>query len=622
MTNSDMHAEGSGGTVPDGRLEALLEGRQPAEDQADPTPRRPRTLRRLLVFLLLVLAVLLAALAWVAMDAFTARAELNAAAAQVTVLQSQVRQGDRADAKATLTSLQAHASQARAKTHGPLWSAMGALPWLGPNVTAVQTVSEVVDALAVEALPGLMDATELVDPTTLVLEDGRIDLESLTKAAPAVVAADDEVQAAVSTLGGIDEGALLAQVAEPLEALRTQVGTVGVTTATASRAVQLLPPMLGGDGPRTYLMLVQNNAEQRATGGVSTLIVLRAVDGVVKVVETRSTGGDLGSLSTPILPLTGAEQALFGTGLGTYMADVTFTPDFPRSGQLAAAIWKQQVGKDLDGVLSIDPGTLAEVLGATGPVTLSSGQQLTQKNAEKLLMNTVYLTILDPVKQDEFFASTAATVFKAMLAGQGNPAPVVDALARSAREGRLMVWSSHPKEQALLSGTVLSGELVGVDHDSPVIGVYLNDGTEAKIGYYLRVDVVATTKACHPDGSQSVSVRATMTNTAPKNAADLPPYISAGWVIPKGEVRTNILLYAPSGGRVDDVRVRSGARGGFSRTHDGLAVMGRTVQLKPGQTEVIEYDVLSGPAQPGIPVLRMTPLIFGGHRVVQSAQCQ
>ena len=138
-------------------------------------------------------------------------------------------------------------------------------------------------------------------------------------------------------------------------------------------------------------------------------------------------------------------------------------------------------------------------------------------------MNTVYLEILDPV--DEFFASTAATVFEAMLAGQGNPAPVVDALAQSAREGRVMVWSSHPEEQKLLSGTVLSGELVGADHDSPVIGVYLNNSSTAKIGYYLRMDVVATSRTCHPDGSQSVSVRATLT-TPRRRTRPTFPYVS------------------------------------------------------------------------------------------------
>ncbi len=610
---------GPGAPAPDGAAD-LLGGVRPPTGVGR-RQRRSRTLRVVLIAVLLLLVGSIVAVAWVGIDALRARDELKAAAAQVKVLQAQVEKGDRTGAEATLTSLQAHASAARDSTRGPQWSVVGALPWLGPNVSAVQTVSEVIDGLAVKALPSLMDATALVDPTTLVLDDGRVDLPALEKAAPAVVAANTEVQSAANTLGEINPDALVPPVATPLADLRAQVDTVALTTATAARAVQLLPPMLGADGPRQYLMLVQNNAEQRATGGVSTLIVLAAVNGTVRVTETRSAGGNLANLPEPILPLTAAEQALFGTGLGIYMADVTFTPDFPRSGQLAAAIWKQRVGDDLDGVLSIDPGALAEVLGATGPVTLKSGQVLSATNAEQLLMNTVYLKILDPLKQDEFFAATAGSVFKAMLAGQGKPGPVVDALARSAREGRLMVWSAHPQEQALLSGTVLSGELAGVDGTSPVIGVYLNDGTAAKIGYYLRTDVVATPTTCHPDGSQSVNVRVTLTNTAPKNAADLPPYISSGNVIPKGEVRMNVLLYAPTGGRVDDVRVSSGAPGVFSQTHNGLAVVGRTVQLKPGQSQVIDYDVLSGTEQPGTPILRVTPLIFGTNQVLHSARC-
>jgi len=52
-----------------------------------------------------------------------------------------------------------------------------------------------------------------------------------------------------------------------------------------------------------------------------------------------------------------------------------------------------------------------------------------------------------------------------------------------------------------------------------VIGVYLNDGTAAKVGYYLRTDVIATSTQCRPDGSQEVTVRVTLTSTAPANAA-------------------------------------------------------------------------------------------------------
>jgi len=120
-----------------------------------------------------------------------------------------------------------------------------------------------------------------------------------------------------------------------------------------------------------------------------------------------------------------------------------------------------------------------------------------------------------------------------MVGGQGNPVAVVGALAQAARDGRLMVWSAHPDEQALLSGTVLSGELVGARGDSPVIGVYLNDGTASKIGYYLRTDVTATPTACRADGSQAVRVKVTLTFTAPANAAVSRPTSLLGTSFPK-----------------------------------------------------------------------------------------
>jgi len=563
-----------------------------------------------------------AAVVWVGVDALNARGELKAAASQVHVLQGRVEKGDRTGAKVTLTSLQAHAAAAQAKTHGPQWSVVRTLPWVGTNVRAVQTVSEVIDGLAVNALPTLMDATSLVDPTTLAPVNGRVDLKPLVKAAPKVVAANSEVQTAVRRLGAINPNGLLEAVASPLADLRAQVAKVALTTATAARAVQLLPPMLGGDGPREYLLLVQNNAEQRATGGIpGSVLLLRAVDGAVKVVEQRA-GNTLGNLPKPVLPLTPGEQALFGADLGRTMLDVTFTPDFPRSGQLARAIWQRKVGGDVDGVLSIDPGALAAVLGATGPVKLPTGQQLTQTNAVQLLLNTVYLQIADPKAQDAFFAATSGSVFNAILGGQGKPAKVVDSLAQAARDGRLMVWSAHKNEQILLSGTVLSGELVGVEGRSPVIGVYLNDGSAAKIGYYLRTDVVATSTGCHADGSQTMSVKVTLTNTAPANAANLPPYLTGGGnVIPAGQVRTNVLLYAPLGGRVDDVRASGGEPGVFSQIHNGLAVVGKTVQLKPGQRIVIDYHLLTGKGQPGIPILRVTPVALGKNVIGAPTGC-
>ncbi len=578
-------------------------------------------MRRVLLAVALLLVVLFATVAWVGVQGLHARADLRDAAGQVRTLQTQVAKGDHRAAAATLTSLQRHAAAARASTHGPQWSVARALPWLGPNVAAVQTVSEVTDGLATGAMPALVKATSLIEPRTLAPVNGRVDLAPMVKAAPAVEAANAQVQAALRSLDAISADELVAPVAGPVADLQTRVGRLALTTATAVRAVRLLPPMLGARGPREYLLLVQNNAEPRATGGIpGSVVLLRADHGAVKVVDQRS-GSSL-SRTSPVLPLTAPEKALFGENLATDMRDVTFTPDFPRSGQLARAIWSDEVGNDVDGVLSVDPGALAALLGATGPVAVPDGLRLTSQNAVPLLLNTMYLKIADPTQQDAFFSATAAAVFKAVLGGQGDPAKVVSALAQSAREGRLLVWSAHPDEQALLSGTVLSGDLTGVQGDSPVIGVFLNDGTAAKLGYYLHTDVVAWTTACRPNGSQALTVRVTLRSTAPKNAAQLPKYVTGGGnVVPAGELRTNVLLYPPKGGMVNNVRVSPGEPGVFAQNHKGLAVVGNTVQLKPGGQVTLDYDVVTGNGQKGKPILRVTPGVWGKALIRSTTPC-
>ena len=66
-----------------------------------------------------------------------------------------------------------------------MWSLAGVLPWVGVNSRAVQSVADAVDELAQDALPALMEATSMVDPSALAPVDGRIDIAPLAAAAPA-----------------------------------------------------------------------------------------------------------------------------------------------------------------------------------------------------------------------------------------------------------------------------------------------------------------------------------------------------------------------------------------------------------------------------------------------------
>jgi hypothetical protein len=565
-----------------------------------------------------VLLVVLGAAAWLAWDAKTVRDDLASATDDVSRLRDGALEGDAETA--ALAELQSRAAAAHRVTNGPVWRATAHVPWIGDQIGAVRTASAVVDDLAQRALPPLLDAVRKVNPTTLAPRDGRVDLAPLEAVAPQILGADDAVRAATDRLAAIDTTRLVRQVATPVTQLRGMLDEVGTTVGTAAKAVALLPPMLGADGPRTYLVLVQNNAELRATGGIpGSVLLVRAQDGKVEVVD-QVNGGSLVT-AEPALPLTDAEQALFGPDLGRDMRDVTFTPDFPRTAELAAALWQRKGHGPVDGVLSVDPGTLALILGATGPVSLPDGSTLTADNAVASLLNDVYRRFTKPADQDAYFAMTAAAVFKAVAGGQGSPTRSVDALAEAARQGRLMVWSAHDDERARLAGTVLDGALRGVRGDSPVIGVYLNDGTQAKLGYYLKVDVKGTVTECRADGTRLVDVVVTLTAATPPDLATLPSYlVGNGDVVARGVTRTNVLIYAPSGGGIESFRVNSRDAGAFSQTHDELSVGAVTMDLDPGQTGTLDVQILTGP-QPGEIDGRVTPTAHGAGTWSATTAC-
>jgi hypothetical protein len=516
-----------------------------------------------------------------------------------------------------LTRVQTLAQTASHATSGPLWQLVGHVPVIGDNTDALVAVSQVVDLLASDVLPRLATAASVVTPANLAPVAGAINLAPIRDVRHDVVAADTAVNAAIERLSGMDRSVLIAQVSEAVDGLEGQLRRVAPTTRTAARAVELLPALFGAGGPRDWLVLAQNNAEQRATGGIPGALLRLSVDnGRLDLTETASTS-DFHALSAPIVELTNDESSLFGTGLGRWIQNVNFTPDFPRTAYLSQALWQMHMGSPVQGVVSIDPVVVAYLLETTGPVSFQdpTGETvtLTSQNAAEFLMAGVYEQYLDPRVQDLVFATAAHTVFQQVMGGGADANAAVNVLVRAAEQGRLMVWSAVPAEQALISGTVLSGELRGSTvlldgTTAPVAGVYFNLSVGSKIGFYLDADYHVESVETRPDGSQTFDLRVTLHNRLTTDqAAALPPYV-IGNGNPNGAIELNLLGYAPFAGNILKVTDSAGQPiGGTAAIHKDLAVSVRNEVILPGETRQIVYSMVSGPAQPGTVQVRMTP---------------
>ena len=378
--------------------------------------------------------------------------------------------------------------------------------------------------------------------------------------------------------------------------------------------------MLGADGPRTYLLLFQNNAEWRSLGGITGAVAAIRTDGGALSLQAQASSSDFPRYDDAVLPLDEEVLGIYGTRPGRYIQNVTQVPDFALSGALAQEMWERETGETVDGVIAVDPVALSYLLEATGPVTLPTGDELTADNAVDLLLNEVYFRYEAPAEQDAFFAAAAAAVFEAVAGGGADPAALLSALTRAGDEHRLLLWSDHEEDQELLADTTLAGGLPVTDDDTARFGVFLNDGTGSKMDYYVTADTVVGWDTCMIDDAGDAQGEATLgvtiTNTAP-GADSLPRYITGGggFGVPAGTARTVGYLYLPEGWDLVDAEI-DGDVGFGGGTHDGRRVLTFELDLESG--EQASVFVTARPSEPGAPTVEAvsTPRIGEGTRVV------
>jgi hypothetical protein len=505
-----------------------------------------------------------------------------------------------------------NAADAAALTSDPIWRAAELIPVAGGNLAAVREAADIVDEVSREAVAPIVDITATVGIKEFAPVDGAIQLQPLIDARPGIAAASDSLSSADKRARAIATDGLIAPVADAVLRLQTTVAEAAVLVDTVDRAATLLPPMMGADGARNYVLLFQNPAELRATGGIpGALAQLTVVDGAISLTQQASSA-DFPRAPASVLELPLETRALYGDITGRYIQDVNLTPQFQLTGPLAAEMWRQQFGVEVDGVMSLDPVVLSYLLRATGPINLPTGDVLTSDNAVQLLLSDVYARYPDPRAQDLFFAAAAAAVFDAVASGSLQPVPLLDALVQAGSENRLLVWSAHEDEQSQLAETSLAGGLPVSDGKTERIGVYFNDATGSKMGTYLQTQVDTGLAVCRSDGLTQLDVAITLTNTAPADAAtSLPAYVTGGgnFGVTPGNIKVITNVYGPTGSANLGV-VRDGTELEHHATTDsGYPVSAVTIELAPGESVTFTSRFLAESTSVKKVVIQKTPEI-------------
>ncbi|QDG68093.1 DUF4012 domain-containing protein [Pseudarthrobacter sp. NIBRBAC000502772] len=561
--------------------------------------RRPLLLTLIALGSLVIVAV--AGSAWLASKATAIKSELDAATLLIPTLRENITSDDAGTASGTVTQLRAHTLAAKDAANDPIWTLAASLPGLGQNFSAVAEVARSADDVASLGLEPLVRVYGALDWQALLPSSEGTDLTPVETASPSISAAAHAVRLSAERLNQIDATKLWPQVAAPLTQARDQLQTVTGALDAAADASNIAPGMLGAGATRNYLLMIQNNAESRASGGIPGALAVLSLDKGKLSLGAQSSASAVGVM-LPVVPVEAEQQQIYSGRVGKFMQDVNLTPDFPTAASTAQAMWERKTGQRVDGVISIDPVALGYVLDATGTVSIKHPElvalaaaglptELTGQNIVQTLLSDVYAKIEQPGLQDAYFAGVAQEIFAALADGKGNAKGLIEGLTRGTTEGRVLVWSGLPAEQSIMSKYALSGSISGPSISPAQFGVYYNDGTGAKMDYYVD-RTVQLMKECARDGYEQTIVRVTSTNTAPADAGtSLPTYVTGAGAfgVPAGSVQTNIVAYGPVQSNVETAKVDGQSTNFASYEHSNRPVGTLAVRLAPGESSTVDF---------------------------------
>ncbi|WP_431796136.1 DUF4012 domain-containing protein [Microbacterium enclense] len=547
--------------------------------------------------------------ATLAAQAVEVRDDLLAARATLGDLPALVEAKDEAGLQAAANDVSARAARAAATVQSPLWERAAEVPVVGANIDAVSRVTRAVDILVRDALPPGMQLITDLDINKLALEGGGFDLAPFRQAQASIPVVAQAFTAAKAETDGIQSDQLMDAVAAPVSEIRDVIDRTAPTLDVVNRYLPTLLGMAGGEGSKTYLIVFQNNAEIRATGGNPAASIIMKVDqGKFELLDQASSATfyEEGTAGEQFSDIPAETLALYPSTFARYSQDYTMTPNFPTTVQLFQDVWQRTNGERFDGVISIDPVVLSHMLAVAGPVDVA-GEQISSENAVQLLLSDSYERFPSGTDSDRFFSEVSRAVFGHLTAGKWDPAEMLDALTRSADEQRLFLSFTDEAAQGLATELGLDGELRADNTTATQVGTYLNDYSVGKLEYHLAQSVAATCDAA----ARTITTTTTLTNSIPDGIRS--NYTlgarNGNFGLPRTSMMLDVLFFAPPGGQVIATDPAQSEAGGFDRSgsQNGNAAVSRLAVVAQGETRTLSSTVQLPEGPLGPLQLRHTP---------------
>ncbi|MGH8572758.1 MAG: DUF4012 domain-containing protein, partial [Gammaproteobacteria bacterium] len=284
----------------------------------------------------------------------------------------------------------------------------------------------------------------------------QIRLERIEEIARTIDSVRDDILGVKRELNAVDLAKLPNRVVPAIRKGLERADDTDELLADAAAGFDLLPRFLGGDGPRVYLVAMQNPAELRGTGGsILQFAVLRFDDGKPSLDKEASTVYDVDKNREPIdIPLPDDAWYVANVTDAQRFGNANWSPDWPLSARLTMeyALASKPGFDRFDGVILVDPLTVQKLIPGTGTYTLSGkdgGIPVTANRVVNYVLYKVYGAFTFPERRRPVLRKIVNGFYERLL-DPAHPTELVEGMGDSLAEKHMQIWMTDPAEQAFV----------------------------------------------------------------------------------------------------------------------------------------------------------------------------
>lgn len=385
------------------------------------------------------------------------------------------------------------------------------------------------------------------------------DLATVFEHLPPLVTAMSQAE---ESFQGVAVNDLPPQYRELFEMLRESVQTFHATLVEVYAAKQAILTLLGDQNSKKYMVLLQNNSEQRPTGGfIGSFLLLDVKDGVIGPISFN----DVYDYDWRLEEDVEAPAEIAALTDNWRLRDANYSPNFPTSARQAMWFLQKEDGPAVDGVIAIDMTVFEDVLELIGPVQIERFQEPLTADTVQLVLSTIIESKLDGVESPkQIFHELIPAVIEQTFAAPPSLGATLGALQKFQSQGHIQAYFTDDSGEQLMRTLGIAGEVTPPQAQEDILQVVHSAIGGNKTDFWVEEQVLHKTFVAS-DGSLIDQVTITRTHTWTEAVAQAQEAVLANFglgplsdavrsILGDGINKSALRVYVPQGANLVSVQ--------------------------------------------------------------------